>query len=104
MKKAIGLFGLSVSILLAGCSASAGDQADEQIGEQDGDRVVATTVALTEIMDALEIDLVGVPSSYKELPERYADAKEVGNPMSSGHGNASVVEADGDFFGDNVEI
>ena len=33
-------------------------------------------------MDALEIDLVGVPSSYKELPERYADAKEVGNPMS----------------------
>ena len=82
MKKAIGLFGLSVSILLAGCSASAGDQADEQIGEQDGDRVVATTVALTEIMDALEIDLVGVPSSYKELPERYADAKEVGNPMS----------------------
>ena len=82
MKKAIGLFGLSVSILLAGCSASAGDQADEQIGEQDGYGIVATTVALTEIMDALEIDLVGVPSSYKELPERYADAKEVGNPMS----------------------
>ena len=82
MKKAIGLFGLFASIVLAGCSSSAGDQADEQVGEQDGDRVVATTVALTEIMDALEIDLVGVPLSYKELPERYADAKEVGNPMS----------------------
>lgn len=81
MKKAIGLFGLAVSVVLAGCSASTGDQADEQIGEQDGNRVVATTVALTEIMDALEIDLVGVPSSYKDLPERYADAKEVGNPM-----------------------
>src|SRR5690606_27562361 len=79
--KAIGLFGLLVSVLLAGCSASAGDTAIE-VGEQDGDRVVATTVALTEIMDALEIDLVGVPSSYKDLPERYADAKEVGNPMS----------------------
>ncbi|MFS0689304.1 heme ABC transporter substrate-binding protein IsdE [Sporosarcina sp. 179-K 8C2 HS] len=82
MKKAIGLFGLLVSIMLAGCSASAGDNANEQIGEQDGDRIVATTVALTEIMDALDIDLVGVPSSYKDLPERYADAKEVGNPMS----------------------
>lgn len=81
MKKAIGIFGLLVSVLLAGCSASAGDTANE-VGEQDGDRVVATTVALTEIMDALDIDLVGVPSSYKELPERYADAKEVGNPMS----------------------
>lgn len=82
MKKAIGLFGLLVSVMLGGCSASAGNQANEQIGEQDGDRVVATTVALTEIMDALDIDLVGVPSSYKDLPERYADAKEVGNPMS----------------------
>ncbi|MCM3636661.1 heme ABC transporter substrate-binding protein IsdE [Sporosarcina luteola] len=82
MKKAIGLFGLLASVMLAGCSAIAGDNANEQIGEQDGDRVVATTVALTEIMDALDIDLVGVPSSYKELPERYADAKEVGNPMS----------------------
>ncbi|MGG0670444.1 heme ABC transporter substrate-binding protein IsdE [Lederbergia citrisecunda] len=82
MKKVIGLFGLLVSIMLAGCSASTGDNADEQIGEQDGDRVIATTVALTEIMDALDIDLVGVPSSYKHLPERYADAKEVGNPMS----------------------
>ncbi len=82
MKKVIGLFGLLVSIMLAGCSASTGDNADEQIGEQDGDRVIATTVALTEIMDALDIDLVGVPSSYKDLPERYADAKEVGNPMS----------------------
>ncbi|HEX5564531.1 MAG TPA: heme ABC transporter substrate-binding protein IsdE [Sporosarcina sp.] len=81
MKKAIGLFGLLVSVMLAGCSASAGDNANE-IGEQDGDRIVATTVALTEIMDALDIDLVGVPSSYKELPERYAEAKEVGNPMS----------------------
>ncbi|WP_060207581.1 heme ABC transporter substrate-binding protein IsdE [Sporosarcina koreensis] len=82
MKKVIGLFGLLVSIMLAGCSASTGDNADEQIGELDGDRVIATTVALTEIMDALDIDLVGVPSSYKDLPERYADAKEVGNPMS----------------------
>ncbi|MCG7346455.1 heme ABC transporter substrate-binding protein IsdE [Sporosarcina sp. ACRSL] len=80
MKKAIGLI-LLVTVMLAGCSASAGDQANENI-EQDGDRIIATTVALTEIMDALEIDLVGVPSSYKELPERYADAKEVGNPMS----------------------
>lgn len=79
MRKAIGLFGLLCSIMLAGCSEG---QEDVQIGEQDGDRVVATTVALTEIMDALEIDLVGVPSSYKDLPKRYENAKEVGNPMS----------------------
>jgi iron complex transport system substrate-binding protein len=46
------------------------------------DRIVSTTVAATEIFDALELDLVGIPTSYKELPERYEGVQEVGNPMS----------------------
>ncbi|MDN4608052.1 heme ABC transporter substrate-binding protein IsdE [Sporosarcina highlanderae] len=82
MKKAIGLMGLMILVVLGGCS-SGNDKAVLQATDvPDGDRIVATTVALTEIMDALDIDLVGVPSSYKDLPKRYADAKEVGNPMS----------------------
>lgn len=44
-------------------------------------RIISTTVALTEIMDKLELDLVGVPTSYKDLPERYKDAAEVGMAM-----------------------
>lgn len=82
MKKAIGLAGVALMLMLASCSS--GESSASGVGEidPDGDRIVATTVALTEIMDALDLDLVGVPSSYKDLPERYADAKEVGNPMS----------------------
>lgn len=45
------------------------------------ENIVATTVSITEILDKLEIDLVGVPTSYKNLPERYNEATEVGNPM-----------------------
>ncbi len=67
---------------MAGCSSKKGTSSNEENIDPAGDRIVATTVALTEIMDALEIDLVGIPSSYKDLPKRYADAKEVGNPMS----------------------
>ena len=44
--------------------------------------IISTTVALTEMMDALEVDLIGVPSSYKTLPERYDGLPEVGSPMS----------------------
>lgn len=33
-------------------------------------------------MDALEVDLVGVPTSQKSLPARYKGLPEVGNPMS----------------------
>lgn len=76
------LYMLLVSVVLAGCSSQKGTSSNEENTDLAGDRIVATTVALTEIMDALEIDLVGIPSSYKELPKRYADAKEVGNPMS----------------------
>lgn len=45
-------------------------------------RIIATTVAITQIMNALGVDLVGIPTSTKTLPERYKDIKKIGNPMS----------------------
>lgn len=45
-------------------------------------RIVSTTVAITQLLDLLEIDVVGVPTSVKVLPERYNDVLRVGNPMS----------------------
>lgn len=54
----------------------------KQVKSESKERVVATTVAVTEIMDALEVDLVGVPTSSKTLPKRYKGLPEVGNPMS----------------------
>lgn len=50
--------------------------------EEQEQRVVSTTVAITQIMDALGIDLVGIPKSVKQLPERYEGLTKVGNPMS----------------------
>ena len=76
------LYTLLAIVMLAGCSSQEGTSSNEEKIDPAGDRIVATTVALTEIMDALEIDLVGVPSSYKELPKRYKDAEKVGNPIS----------------------
>ncbi len=76
-------------LMLTGCASAESLNNDEVEDEksqneeaQNDDRIVATTVAVTEIMDALEIDLVGIPTSYKDLPKRYDDATEVGNPMS----------------------
>lgn len=45
-------------------------------------RVVATSVAIVEILDALDVNMVGIPTSSYELPESVKDATEVGNPMS----------------------
>ncbi|WP_142334937.1 heme ABC transporter substrate-binding protein IsdE [Bacillus cereus] len=66
---------------IAGCSSPKKESA-KQVKSESKERVVATTVAVTEIMDALEVDLVGVPTSSKTLPKRYKGLPEVGNPMS----------------------
>ena len=67
-------------MVIAGCSANANPAVESE--DADGDRIIATTVAVTEIMDALEIDLVAVPTSYKDLPQRYDGLTEIGNPMN----------------------
>ncbi|MBO1910889.1 ABC transporter substrate-binding protein, partial [Microvirga sp. 3-52] len=81
MKRKFSLFLLAGLIMVvAGCSANADPAVESE--NSDGDRIIATTVAVTEIMDALEIDLVAVPTSYKDLPKRYDGLTEIGNPMN----------------------
>jgi iron complex transport system substrate-binding protein len=69
----------AVFIILVGCSSV---EVASTAENQPAERVVATTVAATQIMDALEIDLVGIPKSVKELPKRYKGIPQIGNPMS----------------------
>ncbi|BCJ92697.1 heme ABC transporter substrate-binding protein IsdE [Anaerocolumna cellulosilytica] len=45
-------------------------------------RVIASSVAVVEILDALGVPMVGVPTSSYELPESVKEAQRIGNPMS----------------------
>ena len=84
MKKTISLL-LALCALLVSCASSpqnapVGDNADS-----DGEiRIVATSSAICEILDKLNIDsdfVVGVPDS-SSLPERYGEITRVGSPMN----------------------
>ncbi|HDR7222229.1 MULTISPECIES: heme ABC transporter substrate-binding protein IsdE [Bacillus cereus group] len=75
------LMAIILLMSIAGCSSPKKETA-KQVKSESKERIVATTVAVTEIMDALEVDLVGVPISSKTLPKRYKGLPEVGNPMS----------------------
>lgn len=45
-------------------------------------RIIAGTVAVSEVLDVLEVDeVVGIPTSKYALPERYKDVTEIGRPM-----------------------
>ncbi|MDC34153.1 heme ABC transporter substrate-binding protein IsdE [Listeria monocytogenes] len=71
---------LVLLLFLVGCGKEEAAQKPEQKTEKEP-KIVATTVAITEIMDKLDLPLVGIPSSSKKLPKRYADVKETGAPM-----------------------
>ncbi|MBC1715734.1 heme ABC transporter substrate-binding protein IsdE [Listeria welshimeri] len=79
MKKKVILF-LVLFVFLVGCGNEKAAQEMERKSGKDP-QIVATTVAITEIMDKLDLPLVGIPTSSKKLPERYADVKETGSPM-----------------------
>jgi len=67
-------------------SNASGNAADSEnsnsSSEAEEPRIVSTTVAITEVLNALELDVVGIPSTTKTLPERYSSATQIGNPMS----------------------
>ena len=56
-------------ILLSGCDSSGKDK--RKIVQTKEFRIVPTTVALTMTLDKLDLPIVGKPTSYKKLPERY---------------------------------
>ncbi|MEK5333526.1 heme ABC transporter substrate-binding protein IsdE [Lysinibacillus sp. FSL W8-0992] len=45
-------------------------------------RIIPTTVAVAHILDALNLDVIAVPTTAYDLPKRYEGLPEVGSPMS----------------------
>ncbi len=72
---------LACSLLLVGCV----DQHPERSENGDGSdepRIIATSPAIAEICDLLDLNLTGVPTTSRGLPDRYADVDQVGTAMS----------------------
>ena len=84
MKKILSLISiLMVTFSVVGCSSSNTDSASsENNSANKGDVVVATSVAITQILDRLDVAVSGVPKTNYDLPESAKGATEVGSPMS----------------------
>lgn len=67
-------------VLLSGCEADDSNKKKHKAESKDI-RIVPTTVALTMTLDKLDLPIVGKPTSYKNLPDRYKNVPEVGQPM-----------------------
>lgn len=77
---------IAAALLLEGCNGVIGNstEATDNITTVGSNvRIAATSAATMQICEALDLDLVGVPtSSLVEIPERYKDATLLGSPMS----------------------
>ena len=84
MKKILCLISiLMVTFSVIGCSSSEVDSSKEQATSKDEKQVVvATSVAITEILDRLGVEVSGIPQTSYELPESAKGATEVGSPMN----------------------
>lgn len=106
MKKAIILI-FSMMFLLVGCGDKDGGKeatneqsegAETQVANEQvtNKKVVAGTVMAAELLDLLEVDVVGVPTTQKGLPERYKDKDQIG--MSMKPDIEKIVSLDPDVF------
>ena len=81
-KRIISMIAAGVMALsMVSCSSENSENKSVAVGNGE-EVVVATSVAVTEILDALGVKVSGVPSTSYELPESTKGAVEVGNPMS----------------------
>ncbi len=69
-----------ISIIFTFCSCAVKSSNKEVSSEEI--RIICTSVALCDILDKLDLDLVGVPQSSIKLSDRYNDITRVGLPMT----------------------
>ncbi len=92
------LLGLTLTLPLTGCV----DQHPERVNGEgtasvvtENPRIAATSVAVMQICEKLNLDLIGVPhTDLVEIPERYQDAVTVGSPMSPDMEILSQIQPD----------
>ena len=81
LKKSIFLIlSLTLGAMSAGCSSTINEQ--QNTTETEGQRVVALSVSLVNILAELDVELVGVPESQYELNEKMKNVAKVGLSMS----------------------
>lgn len=93
IKRVIALMLIGMSIGMVGCGnhdslESANANVQSQVEEKSEDevektiRISSSTVAATQVMDRLGLELVGVPQTSTVLPDRYKEVQAVGQAMA----------------------
>lgn len=73
---------LLLLLVAAGC-ASPSNASEAALSKGAGSEdIISTSAVLCEVLDKLNLDLIGVPDTAFALPARYSDTTRIGPPMS----------------------
>lgn len=89
---------LGISLVMLGAMSGCVDQHPEgakEVNTAENVKLVATSPATADIMDRLDLDLVGVSdTSLSTIPERYDDVERIGMAMSPDTEKIATLDAD----------
>lgn len=82
--KVCAVIAAGLTLLFSGCVDQSACATAAQHGDATSDvAIAATSVAVMQICEKLDLNLIGVPNtSLAEIPERYGDATNIGSPMN----------------------
>ena len=81
IKKILSLVLIGATLGMISCSKAQTETPKEEVKEQTI-KIVSSTVAATQVMDKLDLDLVGIPTTKSTLPERYNGITEIGQSFA----------------------
>ena len=77
LKKMLAMGLVSLSVLGVSCGTTSAPE--EKVQDK---KIVTATVSATQVMDKLGLDLVGIPTTKMEIPERYVGTTEIGQSFA----------------------
>lgn len=86
---------ISILILVLATAGCKGDNSGEKVSNIENlpsqPRVIATSLSIVEIMEKMDVDLVGVPDTkLGKIPSKYKEATHVGMPM---HPDMEIIKS-----------
>ena len=80
-KKILSLILIVATVGMISCSNVSNNQKEEEVKEQTI-KIISSTVAATQVMNELDLDLVGIPTTQSTLPDRYSGITEIGQSFA----------------------
>lgn len=73
---------VAIAALLSGGCVNQNQKPEETSATGEEPRIVATTPSIMNICNMLELDLVGIPTTSSQIPDRYSQCTQVGMAMN----------------------